>query len=231
MSRRPPTTAPLPNGATTTVAFERTSFRAITTPGTLEAPEHDLDQATRLAAEAGLLTAAASLTVAGPLRRDGRTTIALALAAAAVQAGRSAIVVEADLRHSSIAARLGVEPAPGLADYLSGSAGASEVMRVVDAGGASVVCVPAGGGENEQVLDPALLTGLAERLQRAYDLVVFDSPAALSYPDAAVIAAATAATIVCSRHEDSAVAQRLGDVLGVDPALFIEIGRPGGAAA
>ena len=68
--------------------------------------------------------------VTSGLPEEGKTTVAASLAAAAAAAGMSTLLVDADLRRPMVAARLGLQPAPGLAEYLLGSVPPKEILQV-----------------------------------------------------------------------------------------------------
>ena len=133
--------------------------------------------------------------------------VALGLAAAAAEDGLRVIVVETDLAAPALAARLGVRPSPGLRDYLNRDAGPRDVMRSLPAASASgpIVCVPAG----EQDGRPARIAGrrfegLAERLPRVYDLVLFCAPPLLADADAAAVAAVAGGVVAVAPAAESA---------------------------
>ncbi len=112
------------------------------------------------------------------------SSAATCLATAAAEFGGRILLVEADLGEPELAARLGIEPAPGLHDYLDGEAAPREVLRTVrvavDDGDPSATvtfaCVPAGRpGLAASVAGPQF-EGLVDRLARVYDLVVYLAP-------------------------------------------------------
>ncbi len=147
------------------------------------------------------------------------TGLAAALAAAAAGAGRSVLLVEADLAAPQAAGRLGVASAPGLADYLNASASPREVLRSVEmapGGTTGFVCVPAGMAGGDASLAGDRFAGLVRRLDRVYDLVIYVAPAILDGPDAEAVARLT-----------EAVAVVVGS--GADPDLDDAAGRLEGA--
>ena len=129
-----------------------------------------------------------SVIVTSSRTREGKTTVAWNLAAAAASAGLSVVLVEADMRRPSIAERYGLQPKPGLAEALLGEVPVSEsLQRVEDQGpNPSFNGRPAG---SMRVLvaghpppDPWALVqssdmgGILEELTGDHDLTVIDTP-------------------------------------------------------
>ncbi|MET0305571.1 MAG: hypothetical protein ABW196_05005 [Solirubrobacterales bacterium] len=115
----------------------------------------------------------------------GRREAAAGLAAAAAAAGTRTVLLECDLAGPGLADALGLASAPGLHEYLRGSAEVAEVLKpVVLAGPGSaaatepLVCVVAGRPAHD---GPALLASdefrrAVDGLRAVYDLVVIDGP-------------------------------------------------------
>lgn len=143
---------------------------------------------------------------AGP--KQGRSSLALGLAAATAARGARVLVVEADMRSPSLAARLGIAASPGLADYLAGAASPREVLQTVTlpglgSGGADpfLACVPAGGTgrEDAELLDGERFARLVERVGRVYDVIIFDTPPLLRGREALTVARTVEANLLCAR--------------------------------
>jgi receptor protein-tyrosine kinase len=117
---------------------------------------------------------------------DGKTTIALNLAAGVSAAGSRAALVEADFHHSNLAARVGAAPLPGLSEYLSNQSSLTgTVQRVAVTGGPSDN--GASGAMNLMVagsyppnaaalLESERMRSLLKNLTASHDLVVIDTP-------------------------------------------------------
>jgi hypothetical protein len=130
---------------------------------------------------AATLAGSDSLFVTGP----ARSQVALGVAAAATAAGRRVALLECDLAEPELADRLGLEPTPGLHEYLRGEAEPGEILQpLVLAGPASgdatepLTCIVAGQQEPQPVslLDSDRCDQAIERLRRAYELLVIDGP-------------------------------------------------------
>ena len=179
-------------------------------PGVYEIDPLAADRMHRVAHAIGLGTDAqpATLAVASPMPGEGRTSVALGIAAAAATEGVSALLVEADMRRPALAGLLGIERGPGLSDYLAGAAVPREVINAIpvargDASGelTSFVVVTAGTRPEAPagMLSSTRFKALVEQLTRVYEIVVFDGPALLPAPEAVLLSEATEATLLCAR--------------------------------
>jgi len=139
----------------------------------------------RLTALQGRLGETRCLLVSGAGDLPG--ALAIGLAGAAGAAGRRTVLVECDLARPRLAVDLGLEPTPGLHEYLRWEATPEQVLQPLALAG------PAAGDGSEplvfvaagrQAADPTTLFGLQSfrhmtaKLRGAYDLVVLVGPSA-----------------------------------------------------
>jgi Mrp family chromosome partitioning ATPase len=112
-------------------------------------------------------------------------TVAVGLAATAASRGSRVVLVEGRLANPGLAEALGLAPAPGLHDYLRGTADSEAILKsVVLAGPGSagavepLVCVVAGrpSGDGAHLLASDALARALAGLRGAYELVVVDGP-------------------------------------------------------
>jgi capsular exopolysaccharide synthesis family protein len=125
------------------------------------------------------------LAVTSPGVQDGKTTTSVNLAATLAQRRDARILlIDADLRHGSVATALGLHQSPGLVDALvDRTVGVAGVVRRVP--GSGLVVVPAGQPTDstyELLVAPRLQELLAEA-RRGYDFVVVDTPPVLPLAD------------------------------------------------
>lgn len=135
------------------------------------------------------------------------TVAALALATAALAAGRRTILAECDLARPRLAAQLGLVAAPGLHEYLRWEAEPDAVLQPVvlggpAAGGAAdpLVCVCGGrpATKVETLLGLRSFAHMVEKLRGAYDLVVLSGPAPGEEPAACAAAAQQAEAAIAA---------------------------------
>jgi receptor protein-tyrosine kinase len=117
---------------------------------------------------------------------DGKSTVALHLAAAAAGTGTRVLLIEADLRHPTLAARIGARPHLGLSQLLAGQAVDIEeaayrvaVSARTEDGDYRTMDVIVSGPippNPTDLIESARMRDLLARAQEEYDLVVVDTP-------------------------------------------------------
>jgi succinoglycan biosynthesis transport protein ExoP len=159
-----------------------------------------------------------SLAVTSAIPEEGKSTVAASLAYASAIVGRRTLLVECDLRRPSLARRLGLATAPGLSDYLAGSAQSTDVLQQVaipglsangkgsdgqgsEPGGGFVQCIVAG----KRAASPVELVGsdrfrdFLSVVSRAYDLVILDCGPLLPIADTLEVLPSVDALLLCVR--------------------------------
>lgn len=174
-----------------------------------------------------------SVVIASPGQEDGKTTVAVRLALSLYRAGKHVILVDADLRHASVASRLGINATDGLAAVVVGERHLFEVLHPahIDAPDTpdrgSLRVLPAGTpppNPAEILSSPALRRVLTDLEERS-DIVIVDTAAALAVSDALPLLQAASGVVLIARVNRStrAALKRLqqvvesasGTVLGV----------------
>lgn len=130
---------------------------------------------------------------------------AVALAAAAAAAGRRTILVECDLARPRLAAHVGLDPRPGLHEYLRWEAEPAGVLRPVAMTGPAsagmdgqLVCVCGGepAAEAEALLGLQSFAHVIEKLRSGYELILLLAPPVLAEPGACQAVASEADAVV-----------------------------------
>ncbi len=107
----------------------------------------------------------------------GTTTVVLNLAVSAARPGRRRVlVVDGNGRRSVLAARLGLEEAPGLAEVLAGTCPLEKALRSTEQ--TDLFALPAGlsGGTGPLRFQAETIGSLLRRLRQQFDLVFVDGP-------------------------------------------------------
>jgi succinoglycan biosynthesis transport protein ExoP len=129
-----------------------------------------------------------SIAVTSTARQEGRTTVAVALAAtASIELHRTTILLDLDLARPGIEKLIPVRPGPGVAGFLNGGLSIAECLQRVDE---NIEIMPAGAIPNNA--DPAAMIGLLgdliEQLRDRCEVLVADLPPMSSGVAAARIA-------------------------------------------
>jgi succinoglycan biosynthesis transport protein ExoP len=120
---------------------------------------------------------------------EGKSTIALALAASASQSGLKTLIIDADLRHPSTSRYFKADQSVGLVDYLVGAAELQQVIVFNEK--MRLWFLPAGGKTQNpaDLLASERLKAVVAVLRTKFDLVIIDTPPIGPVIDPLIIAA------------------------------------------
>lgn len=134
-----------------------------------------------------------ALAIASAEPEEGKSTLAIAMAATEARAGRKVLLIDADIRMSGVARKLGLTADSGLVDVLLDGVTIGRVVKANALPGVDVV--PArGDAARERDADavtakPGALAQALTGLRFHYDLILIDSPPVAVLTDAQVVAA------------------------------------------
>ena len=151
-----------------------------------------------------------SIVITSPGQEDGKTTVAVRLAQSAARAGRSVILVDADLRRPNIGPRLGVHAPVGLGALLVGETDIDATLHEIEvssegdssitAQGSMQVLVGGTAAPNpSELLSSERMERLLGELEDRADLVIVDSAAALAVSDALPLLRWTSGVVIVAR--------------------------------
>ena len=145
-----------------------------------------------------------TLVVTSAIHGEGKSICALNLAIAFAELDRSRILlVDADLRNSSVERYLHLNEGPGLTDVLLGRVGLERAIRPSGLGTLSVLGAGGRLASPSEVLSAHRIQELYARLKEHYQYVILDTPAVLPATDASVLAARADGTLLVVRLEHS----------------------------
>jgi protein-tyrosine kinase len=147
------------------------------------------EQIKRLRTESGIRT----LSITSPVKRDGKTTIAVNLAAVlALDYEEKVLLIDGDLRAPGIHRYFNINPSPGLADYLSSSSARGIKGYVQETFLSSLRILPAGKPSDlaSELLAKEKMKHVMEEIWTEFPghQIIIDSPPVLSTPDPMVLA-------------------------------------------
>jgi succinoglycan biosynthesis transport protein ExoP len=131
-----------------------------------------------------------TLLITSALQGEGKSTIISNLAYLLTQTGKRVILVEADLRHSSLHKIFELPNQLGLSDYLLGKADLDEIIQPTLYPGLSVITKGQSTTTTEPVnlLSSSRMQALLQELFFLRDLILIDTPSVLAVTDTSVIA-------------------------------------------
>jgi capsular exopolysaccharide synthesis family protein len=136
-------------------------------------------------------TSATTVLVTSPGARQGRTTVAANLAVGLAQAGRDVVLVDADLRRPVLHEIFQTPGEHGLTTLLDGDATVSEVLEDTTVPRLRLLAAGHRTAEHVDLLEGPQLARVLRAVQKHCDVVVLDSAAVLSAPDAIALAEAS----------------------------------------
>ena len=138
-----------------------------------------------------------SLLVSSALAGDGKSTVALHLAATAAAVGQRVLLVDADLRCPQLHAKLGLPNVRGLGDAISTDMSLNDaIQRAPNQDNLFVLTAGQIPPDPIKLLSSKKMHYLMEQFQAFFDLVIYDTPPLAGLADSHLIAAHTDATIM-----------------------------------
>jgi polysaccharide biosynthesis transport protein len=130
---------------------------------------------------------------------EGKTTLAVHLAAANAARGKKTLIVDGDLRRPSVHARFGLTQQEGLSNVLTGELTWREALHSIE-GRPNLSILPAGPGSHRaaDLIGPRL-SELLDEFAKEFALVILDSPPLLGFAECLQMASASDGVLIISR--------------------------------
>jgi capsular exopolysaccharide synthesis family protein len=126
------------------------------------------------------------LTSAEP--NQGKSTVASNLAVAIAHAGRSVVIVDADMRQPHMHTAFGLSNECGLSTFLEGQASLDDALRKSHVDDIHVLTSGPAAANPSELFSSPQMNDLLLQLSERFDMVLIDAPALLAVADAAVLA-------------------------------------------
>jgi len=138
--------------------------------------------------------------VASASAGEGKTTVAMNLAAACAQRGKT-VLVDGDLRNPAIANVLGLEVQAGVNDVLEGTASLESVLLPIEDVPNMVVLPARPVAENPvDLIASEQMRSLITTLRNGFEHVVIDSPPTIPYSDTRILSSLSDGVVVVARY-------------------------------
>jgi tyrosine-protein kinase len=171
-----------------------------------------------------------SLMVTGSARAEGKSTVALNLAAVLAAAGHKVILVEADMHRPSLGDAVGMRPQQGLFSVMMGEADIEDALVTVDGLSSNLHLLLVEASAPQLPDGPPGAPGrLVERAKEIADYVIVDAPPVTEVSDAMPLSDHVDSVLIVARLGHSRTDQlvNLGEILmrhGVRPAGLVIVG-------
>jgi len=171
-----------------------------------------------------------SIMITGPTSSEGKSTVALNLAATLASAGTRVILIEADLRRPSLAAALDIRAPRSITDVVTEEIGLADALVSVDELGPNLrilLAEPPGRYQPDGVL--ASTEELVESAEALGDYVIFDAPPVAEVSDILPLSRQVDDVLIVARLGHSRADQlvNMGEILvrqGVHPVGMVIVG-------
>lgn len=130
---------------------------------------------------------------------EGKSSVSIGLAAALAESGHPVLVIDADLRRSTIASQLQLEGSVGVTSILIGDATFDEAVQRSESMGIDIIAGGAPAPNPGQLLSSHRVRELVEQARERYEYVIIDSAPALVVADALWLADLADGVIVVAR--------------------------------
>jgi capsular exopolysaccharide synthesis family protein len=145
-----------------------------------------------------------SLVITSPLPGDGKSTVAMNLATALADKGRSSVLlVEADLHHPTVARSLGIEPQPGLADCLQAGLDPISALRRLEPLSWHLMQAGEAKSNPTELIQSDALSGIFSKLSSIFDWILFDTPPVTPLTDALILSRQVDASLLVVRADST----------------------------
>ena len=144
------------------------------------------------------------LQVTSSVPEEGKSSLVLTLAIAMIRSGASVLVVDGDLRRSTIEKRLGLErKGPGLTDMVLSEGGMLDdfVVRHEATGIDFMRTGDARFANATDIFSSRRMRAIIDQMKNTYDFVLFDSPPVMAVADARVIGGVVDGTLFVVRWD------------------------------
>ncbi|MFH1760937.1 MAG: polysaccharide biosynthesis tyrosine autokinase [bacterium] len=133
------------------------------------------------------------------LQGEGKTTMATNLAITFAMEGKSVVIIDCDLRRSTVHKNLEIEREMGVSEYLCGDANIDMVLKPTAHSNLFAVTSGSKVPNPGELLSSAGMSRLLQDIKKKVDIVIIDSPATIPVSDAIALAPLVDSAIIVFR--------------------------------
>ena len=141
------------------------------------------------------------LLVSSAVPNEGKSTVAVNLAAAEAQHGKRVLLIDCDLRNPSAHKILSMENSKGLSEYLRGSLRMDRLIHATDIENMYIITGGKPASRSSELLSKEAMSALIDKLRGSYDIIILDTPPCAVLADAAEAAKIADAAILVIRQD------------------------------
>ena len=142
-----------------------------------------------------------TIVVTSSIPNEGKTTIAVELARALADGGKSVLLVECDMRRRSVAAMIGAHSRHGLYAVLSGQVSLGDAVTETSQTGLFFLDSEPHIPNPVDILSSKRFRRFLDGLSTEFDYTIFDTPPLSAFVDASIIAAEADGTLLVVRRD------------------------------
>jgi tyrosine-protein kinase Etk/Wzc len=143
--------------------------------------------------------------ISSPTPGAGKTFVSANLAALLASSGRRVLLIDADLRRSSLAQRFGLKRKGGLSELIQGSLDLDHAVHKAVLPHLDVMTTGAVPADPSALLTSDAFSRLLEKASASYDVVIVDTPPALLASESAEMATCMGTLLLVARAGDSEI--------------------------
>ncbi len=137
-----------------------------------------------------------TLTITSNIPNEGKSTIAMFLALAMAESNKKTLLVECDLRHTTLRKRMKLPKNVGIINYLSGNVTLEEAITVTQVENLYFLDAEIKVPNPVEIISSDAFSKMIDDLRGMFDFVIFDTPPVGTFIDAALFAARTDGTVI-----------------------------------
>ncbi len=137
-----------------------------------------------------------TITMTSSVPNEGKSTVATFLAIAMAESHKKTLLVECDLRHTTLRKRMKLPKSSGIINYLSGNTTLEDALTVTAHENLYFLDAETRVPNPVEIISSEAFDNMVTKLKEMFDIIIFDTPPVGTFIDGALFAAKSDATIM-----------------------------------